>query len=198
MKIVFLFFSLFFASSAWADSLDYGKEAEVATKEAYQSYRKGDMKTLQFALERLTISCNMIALDGSNLPSSCVSWFAVLKEGCGTGIQSKVLRTCARKFYQKRNKSPRASNPPLSLRYTLAKIFKDTLASFGQTYKRNVYQKSPHLSEQIHSEWAKFLNVYSYYRGHALAALSAGDRQRAQWFLSELMYYAKEKIRYTV
>ena len=140
----------------------------------------------------------MIALDGSNLPSSCVSWFAVLKEGCGTGIQNKALRTCARKFYQKKNKSPRASNPPPSLRYTLAKIFKDTLASFGQAYKRNVYQKSPHLSEKIHSEWAKFLNVYSYYSNHALAALSAGDRQRAQWFLSELMYYAKEKIRYTV
>jgi len=198
MKIVFLLFSLFFASSALADSLDYDKEAEVATKEAYQSYSKGDMKTLQFALERLTISCNMMTLDGSNLPFSCVSWFAVLKEGCGTGIQNKALRICARKFYQKRNKSPRASNPPPSLRYTLAKIFKDTLSSFGQAYTKNRYQKSPHLSEKIHSEWAKFLNVYSYYRGQALAALSAGDRQRAQWFLSELMYYAKEKIRYTV
>ena len=195
MKIVFLFLSMFFVSSAFADSLDYGKEAEVATHEAYQSYRKGDMKTLQFALERLTISCNMLALDGSNLPSSCVSWFAVLKEGCGTGIQNKALRTCARKFYQKRNNSPHASNPPPSLRYTLAKIFQATLSSFGQAHTRGVYQNSPHLSEKIHAEWAEFLRMYSYYKEHALAALSAGDRQRAQWFVSELIYYAKEKTR---
>ena len=69
MKTIIVFVCVLCAASAFSSPLDYGKEAEIATKEAYASYRKGDMKTLQFALERLTVSCNMIALEHRACPT---------------------------------------------------------------------------------------------------------------------------------
>ncbi|MDA2919723.1 hypothetical protein MYX76_09575 [Desulfobacterota bacterium AH_259_B03_O07] len=207
MKTIIVFVCVLFAIPAFASPLDYGKEAEIATKEAYASYRKGDLKTLQFALERLTVSCNMIALEGSSLPSECERWFSVLKEGCSAVSQKNALRECAQKFYQGRNKRPHASSPvpQREVRVVatrdkrgnffsiLSNTYRDTLISLGRTYSRNTSLKPSLLSKKIHAEWAKFLNVYNYYTESALVAFSRGDRQGAYDLLSQLKYYVEEK-----
>jgi len=206
MKTIIVFVCVLCAASAFASPLDYSKEAEIATKDAYASYRKGDMKTLQFALERLTVSCNMIALEGSPLPSECERWFAVLKEGCSSVSQKKALRECAQKFYQTRNKRSRASSPVpqreernVATKYKngnffsiLSNTYRDTLISLGRAYNRNTSLKPPVLSKKIHAEWAKFLNAYNYYTESALVAFSRGNRQGAYDSLSQLKFYAEQ------
>lgn len=99
VKLVFVL-SLLCALPVCASSLDYEQEAHLAAKEARKAYGNGDMKVLTFALERLTVSCNMLALEGAALSKPCAIWFAILKEGCA-GSEKEALRACARKFYLK-------------------------------------------------------------------------------------------------
>ncbi|MGB7290950.1 MAG: hypothetical protein WBD99_02090 [Thermodesulfobacteriota bacterium] len=218
MKQCVITLCLLFAVPCFASSLDYEQEATIAAEDARATSKNGDIKALKFALERLTISCNVIQLDGSGLPSVCVTWFSILRDGCGSASQEKTLIQCAQKLrlstkeeftppsaygsmsYEK-NKSLRNSsaNDGEYFMHELSQSFKKALASFSKKYQTLTpaslgLREASVARDMLREEWGRFVTAYGRYCDAITNELHRGNRADAFLLLSKLKEFAENRI----
>jgi len=218
MKLWMISLCLLFAVPCFASSLDYEREATIAAEDARVSSENGDIEGLKFALERLTISCNVIQLEGSDLPSVCVQWFSILRDGCGSASQEKTFIQCAQKLrlsmkeesthpksygsmsYEK-NISLQSSyaNDGEYFMHELSQSFKKALASFSKKYQ-TLTPASLGLGEaslardRLREEWGRFVVAYGRYSDAITNELHRGNRADALLLLSKLKEFAEHGV----
>ncbi len=213
MKYVVVFYFLF-VSFVYASPLDYTKEAEVASHDISVSLKRGDTEKLRFALERLTISCNMLELEDESLPAVCIRWLSILKKGCGSQSKEKSLKECAQKLsLSKKERKPyiekkviyTTSSPPIRdggyFLSSLSHIYHSTQESFNRQYRSIVRNSNgrhdlAHAVNHLDHQWARFLYAYHYYSGAVTHELYRGDTQKAA-LLIERFKIAIRRIRAT-